>query len=459
MVMILFDRFILFSLMLVVALAPLPLGSNRPASWSLLALIIGGLVVLWGLLASVRPTLFRLQGRDAIWPVALWFVLIGWLLLQSGGPQAIWHPLWDLAGAGLPDGLHGAISVAPFDTGTTAMRLLAYGGIFWLALQTGRDSSNAHVLSLGVLLTGLFYAVWGLLNEILGTDSILWFEKWAYLDALTSTFVNRNSFATFAGLSMVTGLGMALRVLRRDDGDQIIKKTRTDLSRVGAFLILAAVATIGVALVLTHSRAGLMATGIGMGTLLVAHLWRWNRVPSWGMVVGGVLLAASVLIFAAGTGTFERKVDDADGAELGGRAWLFQRTISAIADQPVTGHGAGAFESYFQKYKNADFGGVYSINKAHNSYLEFAADAGIPALLLILFVIGAVAITSLTGTRRRKQDASYPAIGFSATALVALHSLVDFSLQIPAVATLYAVILGIGYAQAFPTGGGRHNRL
>ncbi len=138
---------------------------------------------------------------------------------------------------------------------------------------------------------------------------------------------------------------------------------------------------------------------------------------------------------------------------------MFQRTISAIVDRPVTGHGAGAFESYFQKYKNADFGGVYSINKAHNSYLEFAADAGIPALILILVVIGGIAITSLTGMRRRKQDASYPAIGFSATALVALHSLVDFSLQIPAVATLYAVILGIGYAQAFPTGGGRHNRL
>ncbi len=458
MITFLVDRFMLFSLLLIMALAPLPLGSNRPASWSLVALAVGGLIIAWGLLASVRPTLFRLQGRDAIWPALLWGLVIVWLLFQASGPQFLWHPFWDLA-AGLGEPTHGAISVAPFDTGSTAMRMMAYGGIFWLAVQTGRDSDNAHALSLGVLLVGLFYALYGLANEMLGTDSILWFEKWAYLDALTSTFVNRNSFATFAGLSMVTGLGMALRILRRDEVEPIIRKRRTDLSRVGAGLILIAVAIIGVALVLTHSRAGLFSTGVGMATLVVAHLWRWRRIPGWGMVAGGVVLAASVLLFAAGTGTFERKVDKAEAGELGGRTWLFQRTISAIADEPLTGHGAGAFESYFQRYKNADFGGVYSISKAHNSYLEFAADAGIPALILVVVVIGGIALSSLAGMRRRKQDASYPAIGFAATALVALHSLVDFSLQIPAVAIMYATILGIGYAQAFPTGGGRHNRL
>ena len=35
--------------------------------------------------------------------------------------------------------------------------------------------------------------------------------------------------------------------------------------------------------------------------------------------------------------------------------------------------------------------------------------------------------------------------------LVALHALVDFSLQIPAVAVTYAALLGIGVAQATPS--------
>ena len=125
----------------------------------------------------------------------------------------------------------------------------------------------------------------------------------------------------------------------------------------------------------------------------------------------------------------------------------------------MTGHGGGSFESYFQGYKNAEFGGVYAISKAHNSYLEFAADAGIPALFVIMAVYLWIVLACFSGIHARQQDSGYPGIALAASGLVALHALVDFSIQIPAVAALYAAILGVGYGQAFPTGGGRHNRL
>jgi len=49
----------------------------------------------------------------------------------------------------------------------------------------------------------------------------------------------------------------------------------------------------------------------------------------------------------------------------------------------------------------------------------------------------------------RRRDWLYPAIGVAATILVAIHSFVDFSLQIPAVAFVYATIMGVAVAQAF----------
>ena len=52
---------------------------------------------------------------------------------------------------------------------------------------------------------------------------------------------------------------------------------------------------------------------------------------------------------------------------------------------------------------------------------------------------------------RRQRDWLYPATGVSATILVAIHSIVDFSLQIPAAAIAFSVVMGMSLAQANPT--------
>lgn len=457
------ERLFVIILILCIAIAPLPLGSNRPVSWSMLSFIISGLVCIWGVGAIFRPTLFRLSGAPAVIPAVGWLLVVGWFLLQTTGPEALWHPLWSTASIALgEDALNGAIAVSPSDAATGAMRLLCYGAIFWIAMQTGREPENATLYIHSVIVIGTVYAIYGLIAEVSGGQTIVGLDKWAYHDSLTSTFVNRNSFATFAGLSAIAALGMAIRSIQTEEelesarARQVIRPP----SRFGLASILCAIALIilVLALVLTRSRAGLVASGVGLSTVVWAWFYRRGRLPGIPILVGGIIVSTVVVLVAAGGGTFERKAEE-DGASLSGRPWLFQRTISAIADQPGTGHGGGSFESYFQSYKNAEFGGVYSISKAHNSYLEFASDAGIPALVLLLAIYGWIVMSCFTGIRMRKQDAVYPAIGLAAAVMVGLHALVDFSVQIPAVASLFAVILGVGYAQAFPTGGGRHNRL
>ncbi len=56
----------------------------------------------------------------------------------------------------------------------------------------------------------------------------------------------------------------------------------------------------------------------------------------------------------------------------------------------------------------------------------------------------------LRGLFVRRRDQVYPLAAVGATLLVALHALVDFSLQIPAVAVTYAALFGLGVAQATP---------
>jgi hypothetical protein len=43
----------------------------------------------------------------------------------------------------------------------------------------------------------------------------------------------------------------------------------------------------------------------------------------------------------------------------------------------------------------------------------------------------------------------FPCIGVGATTLVAVHSLFDFSLQMPGVAALYWLLMGAAVAQSF----------
>ncbi|WP_417518349.1 O-antigen ligase family protein [Minwuia sp.] len=457
------ERLFVIMLIACVAFAPLPLGSNRPVSWSLLSLFIAGLLCVWALTAAFRPTLFRLSGPPAVIPVIGWMLIVGWMLLQTTGPEFMWHPLWSTTSVALnePD-IRGAIAVSPSDAATAAMRLLCYGAIFWLAAQTGREPENAAIYLYAIVVIGTVYALYGLIAELSGGDTIVGIEQRAYQDSLTSTFVNRNSFATFAGLAAVAAFGMLARTFhtesdtRSDRPRPVIRPpSRFGLSSV---LLATALAILLLALLLTKSRAGLFSTGAGLAVVAWAWFYRRGRLPGLPVLAGGAVIATVLVLFAAGGGTFERKAE-VDGESLGGRPWLFQRTFSAIADEPLTGHGGGSFESYFQSYKNADFGGVYAISKAHNSYLEFAADAGIPALILLLVLYAGVLLACFRGIRARQQDAGYPGIALAAGALVGLHALVDFSVQIPAVACLFALLLGVGYSQAFPTGGGRHNRL
>ena len=57
----------------------------------------------------------------------------------------------------------------------------------------------------------------------------------------------------------------------------------------------------------------------------------------------------------------------------------------------------------------------------------------------------------MTDEPPRRKGRVYPAVAVAASVCVGLHALADFSLQVPAVAVSYAVLLGIGAAQSWRT--------
>ncbi|MEA3643889.1 MAG: hypothetical protein VBE63_28765, partial [Lamprobacter sp.] len=106
-----------------------------------------------------------------------------------------------------------------------------------------------------------------------GTEMILWFEKEAYLDVLTSTFINRNSYATFVGLGVLTVLALILRYLRRllTNGSEARSQLRDFLETVmsSGWPLVVVLLLCFLALLLTESRMGLVAVLAGVTVLLL----------------------------------------------------------------------------------------------------------------------------------------------------------------------------------------------
>jgi len=72
------------------------------------------------------------------------------------------------------------------------------------------------------------------------------------------------------------------------------------------------------------------------------------------------------------------------------------------------------------------------------------------AMIALLAAFGVLA----HGVRTRRRDMIVPLAALCASAAGALHSMIDFSLQITGYAVVIAALLGAGLSQSFRSGGG-----
>lgn len=432
-------------------------------------MIAGIFLAAWALqaLATGSGTAAATALRQVRVPIILYLGALGWALVQwsSLTPSFMHHPIWAEAASVLGNDtaidLAGRITVDPGATLTGVMRLASYGALFLLAFLLGRSAHRAGLLLWAIALAATLYAFYGLLNHpMLGGHLGLDFDpeeaaKWNF----AGPFGNRNNYATFLGMGLICLLALLLRAVRTAIA---VRGWHRRLGRLlgKCFPLLLAVATVGFALVLTASRAGIAATGLGTAVLFAAWLY-----------AGGIgrLAATSVVALAAvlGVGLFalggdriaERiegvaeRVADGDGAAeatLGTRFSLYALTWRASGAYP-TGTGLGTFADVFPHHRDASLVSDRHYDLAHNSWLENLLELGwfaAPALFLAV----AWCLSPCLNRLASATPAIYPIIGLAGTTLVASHGLLDFSLQVPAVAATYAVLLGACTAQSLPPG-------
>ena len=111
--------------------------------------------------------------------------------------------------------------------------------------------------------------------------------------------------------------------------------------------------------------------------------------------------------------------------------------------------GFDEIADWFETLAKAEKSHAGRFTKAHNTYLENALELGVPAAAALVLSVALLARQCLRALRRRRGVFVYGWMACCGTVLVGCHSTVDFSLQIPAVAVLYAAILGTGCSQSW----------
>ena len=206
-------------LLLLIVLSPLPLASNREWSWTLCAVLMSIITLGWASLSIFRPqqisTLLRLPVIVLFLAVCTWV----WLQTVAWVPVGWKHPFWLMVSEASNASLPGSISLAREDSLVALMRLLCYGLVFFLAFQFGRNRERALSTFKWVAFAGFAYAIYGLLVFWGDYGTILWFFDETFKGDVRGTFVNRNSFATYIGLSLLCAMAVFdQQVSRRSHG-------------------------------------------------------------------------------------------------------------------------------------------------------------------------------------------------------------------------------------------------
>lgn len=460
------ETVLLVAFLAVLAWAPFPYGSNRPWAELVLGLGLGGILFAWAGAAMTGIAPATPLTRRLTWPGLLMLAALGWALFQSVDLSALakvvdlgWlsHPVWPATTQALGFGNGLFVSVDPE---LTRQAIFAAGlsvAAFVIAFELGRDRGRAALLLGGFVVIVFIYAA----GAIASFHSHFEFQSWLMPDPkpvserLAGPFINPNHFATFLALGALAGLGLFVETLRQsvvwDRGGKVLARTMvTALTGTNALLFAAAIVILS-ALLFTQSRGGAIAFLLGTFALIVALGVgkRFNAGEEAGQRAMAALLILVLAVAAALSADplFGRVGEQGVGDSV--RASLAQSTMDAIAAAPLTGHGFGAFERYYPFF--ADGSVVGYVDEAHNDLLETLADLGLPAGLALIASPILLAGTCFAGCLRRRRDRIYPAVGFAASVVVGVHAVVDFSLQVPAVAIAYAALLGLGASQSWRT--------
>jgi len=436
--------------LIILVWAPLPFASNRIWGGALLAVLVGSVFCIWLLLFLFDRVQLDVEvWRRARLPLLLLILVQLWVLMQiqylprpiveALSPQAYaWHVR------------EGWLSLS-LDRQYTQFYLIrgcTYTAGFFLAVALVNTHRRVELLLKALVFSGTIQALYGSFMVLSGFEFGFFVHKYTGLGVATGTFVNRNHYAGYLVMCLSAGIGLLLSQLATDSAgslkDSLRRWLRLLLSSKIRLRIYLAIMVI--ALVLTRARMGNIAFFVSLALAGGLAVYVGRRF-SWRVLSFLVSLFVVDMVILGKWFGLDKLLDRLVqmNPESVPRRWSNEYSIEYLADFPLTGSGGGSFYGIFPNYQGQSLQGFHQ--HAHNDYLEFAVELGIPAALVLAAFV-ALALWSAIQIQRSRRTRLYKGAGFAVTMTIfwaAIHSTTDFNLQIPANALTLVSILALAF--------------
>lgn len=325
------------------------------------------IVVSFGVLGTALVLVWHERGRTQPlrWHGVIWLPLL--LMAWSLGSMAWSHT---------------------YLAGVEAVRWFVFALLVWVGLNT-LTRERFPLLAAGIHAGAVVASLWAALQ--------FWFDMRLFPQGPhpASTFVNRNFFAEFAVCTIPFGAFLLANARRAP----------------WVALLAFSNALVVVAILMTGTRSALIA--LWSLALIVLPLLAWRcrdqlAASGWSrnlrIAAAGVLLATVALLGAIPSGDPKILAEErgssalARGANrtqsigpsdssLGVRALMWLATIEVIKARPLSGVGAGAWESEIPLYQ-ADGAQLETDYYAHNEFLQLLAEFGLAGWAFLILLGG-----------------------------------------------------------------------
>ncbi len=415
---------IVFAFFIVILVfATIAYGGVDASSTGILSIFVGLITILW-----LADAFFKKQfsfNTNLLQLPILGVILIGFVQLLPFGDPSIPNDLLSIP-------VDNSLSL---DSNTTRLALVQLVNLllfFAAALVFVNTQGRLRKIVFAIIIFGSIMAFIGILQFLTGTTSIYGIRPSNQTLAFAS-FANRNHFAAL--LEMIIGLTLSLLY-----GESTKKDKR--------LLLIIAIVLLGIGIVLTGSRGGLLSLLGVVGFVTLFNLTNKQAKPfsdedlepkskNKFLLIGAsfalILILFGSVLFLGADSFLMRSTGLASQADVStGRSHFWQVALQVIRDNPIIGTGLDTFGTAFTKYDT--WNGNSRVEQAHNEYLQILSDAGILGFICVaafIFLLFKQSLRMINQTSDRFRRAV--AVGALAGCFgIIIHSFFDFPLRTPA---------------------------